>query len=205
MDILRVEDLSYSYDKNEVLSGVSLELKAGEKVGLVGANGSGKSTLLKCIGGLVGSRAKRLEILNQNVLNYGYDGVRKKIGYLFQQSEEQFIFPTLIDDVGFELRALGIKEADEMASAWLVKFGLDKYANEVIYHLSGGQKRLAALAGVLCVPDKELLLLDEPSNELDQNALKTVISELIASPAAMLIATHDEIILNAVCSRIIRI
>ncbi|BCX79675.1 energy-coupling factor ABC transporter ATP-binding protein [Campylobacter sp. 19-13652] len=207
MDALSVKNLSYSYGDKIVLKDVSLKIKFGEKIGLKGANGSGKSTLLRCLAGLCECKSDEFLIFGQDINKNGYENTRSKVGFLFQQSEEQFIFPIVKDDVKFELLAQGLSDekAQNISTEMLKKLNLLVHKNSVVYHLSGGQKRLVALAGVLCPLDKQLLFLDEPSNELDKNALKTIINELKSHKAAMLIATHDDEILRQVCDRIIEI
>lgn len=207
MDALYVRNLCYSYANNEILKEININIKFGEKVGLKGANGSGKSTLLRCLTGLVECESDDFFVLDNNIKINGYEAVRREVGFLFQQSEEQFIFPVVIDDVIFELLARNFskEKALVIGKTMLEKFNLSSHENSVVYHLSGGQKRLVALSGVLCVPDKKLLFLDEPSNELDKKAHKTLINELKSHKATMLIATHDDEILNNVCTRIIEI
>lgn len=204
--VLDIKNLSYDIDEISILKDISLSIQKGEKVGLMGANGSGKSTLLRCIAGLLNFSASSFEILGINNKD-DFKKIREQIGYLFQHSEEQFIFPIVKDDIAFELLSLGIKKEQirVMVDEILDAFDIKSIQDRVVYNLSGGQKRLCAIAGVLVVPNKKLLLLDEPSNELDSKAQEILINMLKKHQASMLISSHDERLLSNVCSRIIRL
>lgn len=204
--ILNIKNLSCSLDGTTILKDINLSIKNQEKVGLMGANGCGKSTLLRCLAGLLDFDASSFEILGINKKDE-FKKIRKQVGYLFQHSEEQFIFPIVKEDIAFELLNLGIKkeQINNMVDEILNEFGIKSIQNKVVYNLSGGQKRLCAIAGVLIVPNKKLLLLDEPSNELDSNAQEILIHKLKTYPASMIISSHDEKLLNNVCSRIIHL
>lgn len=211
MSVLKVKNLCCGYKEKLVINGFDLELKASQKLGLMGANGSGKSTLLRAMAGLSLAKSDEFLLFGKDIRDKNaqtgqaksaYETHRQKVGYLFQNSDEQFVFPSVLDDVGFELKGRGYDEqsANAIARKTLQALGIAELENEVVYHLSGGQKRLVALAGVLCVPDKSLLILDEPSIELDQNALKRLVQILKAHPASMIIASHDKEFLAQICT-----
>lgn len=206
--VLELENLSFFYGKKQVLKEISLQVKSGEKVGLVGANGSGKSTLMQICAGLIQApNPARLALFGQRILGLDdFKSFRDKIGYLFQHSLEQFIFPDVLGDVSFELRCAGYSqsEARARASEVLSALNIAELESSLVYDLSGGQQRLVALAGVLA-RQRELLFLDEPSNELDHEAKHRVCEVLKYSKCAMLIASHDESLIASVCDRVVRI
>ncbi len=188
---LVVRDLSYRYpDGRRGLSGVTIEVERGMRVALVGKNGSGKTTLLLHINGLLDGKG-HISVMGIVRNRKTMREIRSKVGYLFSQVEYQFIMPDLISDVMLGLSGGKEKsqEARDAAMEWLRRFNLERYAEYSPLDLSAGEMKRAALAGILAgKPD--LLLLDEPLNNLDRESGDDLISLLADTPATMLIATH---------------
>jgi cobalt/nickel transport system ATP-binding protein len=186
-----------------VLDAVSLSVRANERVALVGANGAGKTTLLRT---LVGLEAP----LSGTVSAFGgvrrtekdFREVRAKVGYLFQDPDDQLFCPTVIDDVAFGPLNLGLSERDALARARITldRLELSHLADRITHRLSGGEKRLVSLAGVLAM-EPEVLLLDEPTNALDEANL-TRLTEIITSlSTAMVIVSHEAAFIKRLATR----
>lgn len=187
--ILEIKNLFYKYpDGHEALKGVSFEINQSEKIALVGANGSGKSTLLLLIAGA-------MEQSDGKIFFKGSEDIetrRKKTGLIFQDADDQILMPSVIEDVAFSPVAYGMKtnEAHALAMKILKSLGIEHLAFRVPHKLSGGEKRMATFAGILAA-DPELLLLDEPTANLDPSARRRVINFLKKTQTAFLLATHD--------------
>ncbi|HOQ45934.1 MAG TPA: ABC transporter ATP-binding protein [Bryobacteraceae bacterium] len=184
---LEVSRLSFGYGSQPVLEDISFTVGRNESVGIVGANGSGKSTLLWCIAGLL--RAKG------TVRLFGEPSSRSsraRLAMVFQNPEDQLFMPALVQDLALPLLNRGVEreKAFREAGARLADFGLEDYRDRPAAHLSLGQRKRAALALAL-MRDPELLLLDEPTAELDGRAVRLLAGALERIPAAKLIATHD--------------
>lgn len=202
-DPLSFEDVTVRYHREQspVLRNISLSMKQGEKVALLGLNGSGKTTLLLAAAGLLPFEGKiRVDgiLLEKHTLG----AVRERIGFLFHPPEDQFLFPRVIDDVAFALARHGVprKEAHATSRDMLDRLGVTELAEETPFHLSHGQRQRVALAGAL-VSQPPLLLLDEPSAALDPPGKKSLAHLLAGLHSAMLIATHDIPFVSRVCTR----
>lgn len=177
-----------------VLDGVSLSLFPGERLALLGANGAGKTTLLRTLVGLERPSAGTVFAFGTaRASERDFRAVRAKAGYLFQDPDDQLFSPTVIDDVAFGPRNLGLsdREAARVAEATLARLGLAHLASRVTHRLSGGEKRLVSLAAVLAM-DPEVLLLDEPSNGLDEAASERLMAILADLTTAMVIVSHEK-------------
>ena len=205
MNVLSLKDVSFSYRPGrEVLKGVSLSVERGEQVALIGANGVGKSTILKLFVGLLEPQSGSVEVCGMSVERTNLAAVRRAAGYVFQDAESQLFLANVWEDVAFGPRNEGLAE-DEVrrrTADALESVGISSLAQEHVYRLSGGQKRLASIATVLALrPD--VLLLDEPTLALDPRNRRMVIRALGDLPCAKLIATHDlDFVLDS-CSRVI--
>jgi len=192
--LIEVESLAFAYhDRPPVLRDVTFALQKGEKVGLLGANGSGKSTLLRLLVGLLIPSAGRI-CLGGRDCSSETDFVwgRKRVGLVFQNSDDQLFCPTVLEDIAFGPLNLGVSPGEARAGAVevLSQIGLPGFADRVTYRLSVGEKRLVALATVLAMrPD--VLLLDEPTAGLDDGASRRVREILLTLPQAMLIVSHE--------------
>ena len=205
MNVLSLKDVSFSYRPGrEVLKGVSLSVERGEQVALIGANGVGKSTLLKLFVGLLEPQSGSVEVCGMSVERKNLAAVRRTAGYVFQDAESQLFLANVWEDVAFGPRNEGLAEDEvrKRTADALESVGISSLAQEHVYRLSGGQKRLASIATVLALrPD--VLLLDEPTLALDPRNRCMVIRALGDLPCAKLIATHDlDFVLDS-CSRVV--
>lgn len=205
---IEITDLRYRYhDGTEALRGVSLRVAVGECVGLLGPNGSGKSTLLLHLNGLLPDKPGTngmVRILGTPVTAANLADVRRKVGLLFQDPDDQLFCPTVAEDVAFGPQQLGLSEAQVRALVEdaLARVGLTGYGWRATHHLSQGEKRRACLAGVLaCEPD--ILVLDEPTSGLDPRGRREFKALLRQIPATKLIATHDLELVAELCPRVI--
>lgn len=191
--MLEVRNLSYRHpDGTQALDNISFQLRDGEGLAILGPNGSGKTTLLLQINGILrgeGSiRVDGLEVAGKNIAE-----VRRRVGLVFQNADDQLFMPTVLDDVMFGPLNLGLSSAlaEEKARTALVQVGIP---NELLdrppFHLSAGEKRRVALAGVLVMHPK-ILLLDEPTTSLDPPGQRALLELLRDVPQPKIIATHD--------------
>jgi len=196
--------ISYTYsDGAKALDGLSFRIEPGECVGLVGPAGAGKSTLAKCMVGFIVPDEGKLTVSGMEVNRKNIKEVRKKVGLIFQNADDQLFMPTLFDDVAFGLLQRGIdgEKLEARVKKALADRGLENLDNKFPGHLSGGQKRLAALAGVL-VMEPEVLLLDEPSSNLDPRARRNLIDQLAKLDNTRLVAGHDLEMVLDICNRV---
>lgn len=200
--LLEVRELYYAYpDGHEALRDVSLDLMEGEKMALVGANGSGKSTLLLHLAGALAAQKGDVLLRGESV---GEDlgRLREAVGLVFQEPDDQLFMPTVLEDAAFGLVARGMPSGEAQARAMevLEVLGAAHLAARPPHRLSGGEKRMAALAGVLAMEPK-VLILDEPTAALDPRARRRVIETLQGMEGTALIATHDLDMALDLCSR----
>ena len=205
---IEVTNLYYRYhDGTEALRGVSLRVAPGECVGLLGPNGSGKSTLLLHLNGilpekLVANGAVRIQ--GEAITPENLEQVRRQVGLVFQEPDDQLFCPTVAEDVAFGPQQLGLSEAEVKArvAQALARVGLADFGHRATHHLSHGEKRRACLAGVLaCEPG--ILVLDEPTSDLDPRGRREFKALLRQIPATKLIATHDLELVVELCSRVV--
>lgn len=202
---LELRGLTHRYpDGTDALRGVDLVIAAGETVGLVGPNGAGKSTLALNVVGFLHPASGSVRVFGTEVGHPTLQEIRRRVGLVFQSPDDQLFMATVFDDVAFGPLNLGLPE-DEVrrrVTAALAGVGLAGLECKFPGHLSGGQKRSAALAGVLAMgPD--LLLLDEPSSNLDPAGRRALIRQLAALPQAKLVTTHDLEMVLDLCPRVV--
>ncbi len=200
--VIEVRDLYYSYeDGAQALSGINLTVGTGETVALLGANGSGKTTLLLHLNGLLTGRGTVL-IGGVPLTPSSAQRLRAKVGVVFQDSDDQLFLPTVLEDVAFGPLNQGHPPAEALrrARAALLSTGLAGIDDRAPYHLSAGEKRRVALAGVLAM-EPDILILDEPTTYLDPPAQRNLARLLLALPQPKLIATHDVRFAAAVAHR----
>ena len=189
---IEIGDLRYAYpDGTVALDGVDLAVAVGERVGLIGANGAGKSTLLWHLNGLLSGQGT-VRVLGMEVDKGTRGAVRRAVGLVFQNPDDQLFCPTLFDDVAFGPRNMGLSEEDvrrRVADA-LHAVGLDGLGYKSAFHLSIGQKKRAAIATVLSM-DVEILVMDEPTSNLDPRGRRELRALLANIGATQIIATHD--------------
>jgi cobalt/nickel transport system ATP-binding protein len=202
MSVIRVSGLRHRYpDGTQALDGVDFHLEAGECVAVFGANGSGKTTFVLHLNGLLEGEGS-IEVCGLAVEKKNLDRVRSKIGLVFQDSDEQLFMPTVLEDVAFGPLNLGVASEHVIARAQktLERDGMATAMHKAPYHLSSGEKRRVALAGVL-VMEPEILVLDEPTTSLDPPAQRDLVRLLRALPQAKLLVTHDSGFARALASR----
>lgn len=209
--MIKIEDLTIEYpDGTVAIDGMSLEIQGNESVAIVGANGAGKSTLLKAIIGLADIKEGTIEV-DGHIL--GSDRkkskdeiriIRKKIGMIFQDPDDQLFMVSVLEDVLFGLRNAGMdeEEAKEKAETILKELAIEKLKNKVPGRMSSGEKRLAALAGVL-VLEPEYIFFDEPATFLDRKSKRKLIDEIDSIGSAKIIVTHDFELVQKLCDRVI--
>ncbi len=201
--LIEVENLRYRYEDGTLaLDGVNFRLYRSETVALLGANGSGKTTFALHLNGLLAGdgRVTVCGLCLDEKKNLAL--VRRKIGLLFQDSDEQLFMPTVIEDVAFGLLNLGYdtRQAEQRARDALEKVGMMAALAKAPYHLSAGEKKRVALAGVL-VMEPEILVLDEPTTYLDPPAQRGLVQLLEKLPQAKIVITHDTALARALASR----
>ncbi len=202
--VLTVSDLSFSYpDRPDVLKGFNLEIKPGEKVGLVGPNGSGKTTFFLLVCGVLKPDGGDILLFGDTVHSGEFC---PDIGLVFQNSDDQLFSPTVWEDVAFGPQNMGLA-ADEVENR--VKYALETtgciaLSGRPVHHLSQGEKRMVAIAGVLSMHPR-MIIYDEPSANLDIRSRRRLIEMLQASQHATLVASHDLEMILEICHRVVLI
>ena len=192
---LEIGDLRFSYpDGWQALKGVSFSLQPGEKVAILGPNGAGKSTLLLHLNGLLHGSGE-VSVMGHRVVENDKKAlarVRATVGLVFQDPDDQLFSPTVYEDVAFGPLYMGLPEdeIDERVRHALSQVGLDGYGDRMPFHLSGGEKKRAAIATVLSMRP-QVLVLDEPSAGLDPRARRGLITLLDRLDQTILVTTHD--------------
>jgi cobalt/nickel transport system ATP-binding protein len=203
--VVQVHALAYAYpDGTPALRGVDLQVAAGGALGIVGANGAGKSTLLQHLNGLLRPAAGEVHIDGQRLADDTLAEARRRVGFVFQDADDQLFMPTVFDDVAFGPLHQGLAEAEVRArvAQALATVGAAHLAARAPYRLSGGEKRLVALAGVLAMAPR-VLVLDEPSAGLDPTARRRLIGLLRTLPHTRIVAAHDLDLVLEVCPRVL--
>jgi len=198
-----VRALVHAYaDGTPALRGVDLRIDAGEAVAIVGANGAGKSTLLKHLNGLLLAGSGSVYIDGIALTRASLADVRRRVGYVFQDADDQLFMPTVQDDVAFGPMNLGLAadEAQARVAAALQAVGAAHLALRAPYRLSGGEKRAVAIAGVLAMAPS-ILVMDEPSTGLDPAGRRRLIELLGRLPPTRIVATHDLALVLQSCPR----
>jgi cobalt transport protein ATP-binding subunit len=206
---IEVNNLRYRYhDGTEALRGVSFHVEPGECVGLIGPNGSGKSTLLLHLNGTLPERPAEdgaVRVLGEPIRRENLERIRRQVGLVFQDPDDQLFCPTVQEDVAFGPEQLGLSQTEvrQRTDTALAQSGLTlaQYGRRATHHLSQGEKRRVCLAGVLaCQPS--ILVLDEPTSDLDPRGRREFKALLRQVSATKLIATHDLELVVELCSRV---
>lgn len=203
--LVEVKDLHYRYpDGTSALRGVSFRITHGEAVAIIGANGAGKSTLLLQLNGCLLPQAGTVRIgdlpLNRKTLPH----VRRTVGMVFQDPDDQLFMPLVYDDVAFGPLNLGLpaEEVEERVESALATVGASHLKDRPPYRLSGGEKRAVAIASVLSM-SPSILVMDEPTAALDPKTRRHLIQLLKTFNHTLIIATHDLDLVLDLCSRAI--
>ncbi|MDQ1287926.1 MAG: cobalt/nickel transport system ATP-binding protein [Actinomycetota bacterium] len=200
---LRVTGLAYAYpDGHQALFGVDLAVARGERVALLGPNGAGKTTLVLHLNGILTGGRGTVEVGGLPVSKEHLPEIRRRVGIVFQDPDDQLFMPTLRDDVAFGPANLGIRgaELDARVTEALTAVGLADLADRPPFHLSFGQRRRAAVATVLAMRP-EILVLDEPSSNLDPASRRELAEILLSLDVTVLMVTHDLPYAMEVCPR----
>ncbi len=206
MVAVELRNVSFAYpDGRAALRGVSLKIEEAESVGLIGPNGAGKSTLLLHLNGILpealtgepGVFIHGLPVAKSSLLE-----IRRQVGLLFQDPDDQIFCPTVYEDVSFGPRQFGLpeKEVGGLVREALAKVGLQGFEARSPHHLSSGEKQRVCLAGIL-VSQPKVLALDEPTRGLDPRGKRQLITLLRSIPATKIIATHDLELVVELCGR----
>jgi len=200
--LIDVRGLRFRYeDGTAALNGIDFVLNAGETVALLGPNGSGKTTFVLHLNGLLMGEGA-VEICGLKLEKRNIPEIRRKIGIVFQDSDNQLFMPTVLEDVAFGLLNVGFDGPAALAQAHaaLETVGMARAVARAPYHLSAGEKKRVAIAGVLAM-NPEILVLDEPTANLDppgQRSLAEIVTHL---PQAKILVTHDIAFATALCQR----
>ncbi len=200
--LVEVRDLRFRYDDGTAaLKGVNFRMQPGEAVAMLGANGSGKTTFVMHLNGLLHGEGV-VTVCGLAMEKRNVPAIRRKVGLVFQDSDSQLFMPTVLEDVAFGLLNRGVNPEDAVrkARAALGRVGIASAESMAPYHLSAGEKKRVAIAGILAM-DPEILVLDEPTTFLDppgQRALAELLGHL---PQAKIVVTHNIAFAEATCSR----
>ena len=202
--LIEINNLSYAYPRRgSVLKDVNFSLYESERVVVNGDNGAGKTTLLHLIVGL--KKAKQGDIIGFGETcktEKEFNKLRAKAGLLFQDPDDQLFCPTVLEDVMFGPLNLGFtkQQAIEKSLQTLKNLGMQGFESRITHQLSGGEKRMITLASVL-VMEPKVLILDEPTNALDEKAKTRLVNVLQALPQAMIIISHDKLFSDKLATR----
>lgn len=198
---LAISNLRFSYPDNpEVLRGVHLEIAPGEHIGLIGPNGAGKTTLFLSICGVLKPAAGNIHLFGKPVQPGKF---HPEVGLVFQYPDDQIFAPSVRDDIAFGPLNMGLPQAEvqRRVDETIARMELAEFAARPPHHLSGGQKRMVAIAGVQAM-HPQLVIYDEPSANLDIRARRRLINYLRDSAETLLVSSHDLELILEVCARV---
>lgn len=202
--MLQVEHLTVAYpDGTQAVNDISFTVSDRESVALIGANGAGKTSLLLSLVGVLPAKTGRITVDGTVLGKATLNDIRRCVGYVFQNPDDQLFMPTIREDVSFGPHNFGLtrEEIDRRTDAVLAQLDISRLKERSSLKLSGGEKRMAAIATVL-VMDPTLMIFDEPTAFLDPRARRKLIRTLNALPHAKLIATHDLAFAAEACTRV---
>jgi cobalt/nickel transport system ATP-binding protein len=205
MPALRIESLVHAYpDGTRSLNGIDVSIARGERVALLGPNGAGKSTLILHSNGVLMAQSGSVEVGGTKISTSTLKHAREQVGLVFQDPDDQLFMTTVYDDIAFGPLNMGLdrKSVDERVHLALHEVSLPDAASKSGSHLSFGQRKRIALATVLSMRPA-LLVLDEPTSNLDPRSKGQMVKLLASLDATMLIATHDMDVAWELCSRAI--
>ncbi|WP_417840821.1 energy-coupling factor ABC transporter ATP-binding protein [Terasakiella sp.] len=192
--LIKLTNIHFSYpNQKPVLNGIDFSLNAGERIAINGPNGAGKSTLFHIMVGLIKPTTGHVFAFDQDRrIESDFKDVRRRIGLVFQDPDDQLFCPTVAEDIAFGVLNLGkpIDEALTIVEKTLQDLRLDHLRDRATHNLSGGEKRLVSLACVLAM-EPDILLLDEPTNALDEGTQERLVDILNHLPQAMIVISHD--------------
>jgi len=203
--VVEIRNLNFAYpDGTEALKNISLSIGPGEAVALVGANGAGKSTLLLHLNGYLRPTSGEILIGGTRLTRETAAAVRRAVGMVFQDPDDQLFMPTVGEDVAFGPLNAGLPpdEIERRVASALERVGKSHLKNRPPYKLSAGEKRAVAIATVLAL-SPDVLVMDEPSSNLDPRGRRRLIEQLRSFEHTRIIATHDLELVVEVCSRVV--
>ena len=203
--MIQLHNLTYAYESDRpVLKNLSFEIAGGESVGLIGANGAGKSTLMKLLLGLLTGASGEILAGGTPVTKENLKEIRRKLGFVLQNSDNQMFMPTVYEDMMFgPLNYMfSREEAEQCVDAVLKKLDMEYLKYRHNHKISGGEKRRAAIATVLAM-EPEIILMDEPTSALDPYNRRIVINTIRELPQTKLIASHDLDMILDTCDRVL--
>ena len=198
------ENVCFEYERNKpVITDLSFCIGDGEAVGLIGANGAGKSTVMKLLLGLLPAEG-RIEVDGLEVNRENLSAVRRKLGFVLQNSDNQMFMPTVYEDMMFAPLnyMLSREEAEQRVDSVLEQLGLQDLKYRHNHKLSGGEKRMAAIATILAM-EPEAILMDEPTSALDPYNRRIVINTIRELKQTKIITSHDLDMILDTCDRVI--
>jgi cobalt transport protein ATP-binding subunit len=202
---IRVRGVEFTYpDGKQALRGVDLDVEAGERVAILGPNGAGKTTLALHLNGILEPVSGSIEVGGLSVVEENYARIRRMVGLVFQDPNDQLFMPTVREDVAFGPANIGVTgdELTRRVDAALETVSGTEFADRPPHHLSGGEKRAASLATVLSM-QPDVLVLDEPSSGLDPAGRRQLIVTLAGLPMTKLVITHDLPLALEACPRVV--
>ncbi|MFA9376185.1 MAG: energy-coupling factor ABC transporter ATP-binding protein [Lachnotalea sp.] len=205
LNYIECKNVSFSYENGvEVLKDISMKVENNQSVGIIGANGVGKSTLLRILIGLELNFTGQVEVDEIAVSKKSLSEIRAKVGYLFQNSDNQLFTQTVYDDVAFALRNYGLDEklVKERVETSLDALDIAYLRDKKIYKMSGGEKKMASIATILAM-NPGIILLDEPSIALDPKNRRTIINTLNRMDYIKIIASHDLDMILETCDKVL--
>ena len=203
--MIEFRHVDFSYEKDRpVLRDLSFRIEKGESVGLIGANGAGKSTVMKLLLGLLTPKSGEILVDGFPVGETTLAEIRRKLGFVLQNSDNQMFMPTVYEDMIFAPLNYGLsrEEAERRVDAVLEKLGLQELKHRHNHRISGGEKRMAAIATILAM-EPEAVLMDEPSSALDPCNRRLVINTIRELRQTKLITSHDLDMILDTCERVI--
>lgn len=202
--MIEFRNVSFAYEKGSpVVRDLSFSVADGESVGLIGPNGAGKSTVMKLLLGLVAGEG-RILVDGVEVSKANLARVRRKLGFVLQNSDNQMFMPTVYEDMIFAPLNYGLsrEETEQRVDRVLAQLGIEALKHRHNHRISGGEKRMAAIATVLAM-EPEVILMDEPTSALDPCNRRQVINTIRALPQTKIITSHDLDMVLDTCDRVI--
>ena len=203
--MIEFRNVNFAYEKERpVLRDLSFRIGDGEAVGLIGANGAGKSTVMKLLLGLLFPASGEILVDGTRVEKKSLPEIRRKLGFVLQNSDNQMFMPTVYEDMIFAPLNYGLsrEEAEKKVDAALEKLGMQELKHRHNHRISGGEKRMAAIATILAM-EPEAVLMDEPSSALDPCNRRRVINIIRELKQTKLITSHDLDMILDTCQRVI--
>ncbi|MBF0480672.1 MAG: ABC transporter ATP-binding protein [Desulfovibrionaceae bacterium] len=205
MDIVSLSGVDFAYPGGpQILRGLDFRLSQGDRAGIVGRNGAGKSTLFRLAMGLLRPTRGELSCFDKPLVSEkDFLAARRQIGFVFQDSDDQLFCPTVFEDVAFGPLNLGLDRelVKQKVTGALEALGLGGFERRLVHQLSGGEKRLTALAGVLAM-EPRAVLLDEPSTGLDDDHADRFEAMLLGNVPTFAVVSHDRDFLARTCNKL---